>query len=305
MGAGRADKRCVHLWILLWCLMSSMGCSGVSTDPAWTVRMSGGGRLSVEGNDLYVDFSRRQAWTIRNIKYMGQEIVGEHGANGTVVNATPREGMDPNDPWIGTGHGKEVISSFTVLVDGKAHEFRKGRTLFGNTITIRKESILGPLGHTAHIAFPASGDSLIEKHSYTVLEDLRERFQFLYAFMHCNDNALDQWLAQLGNGEKLEGRAGRKDNKFSLDKVIKRITFYSEALGVGVAYVFPEVYDASKSFIWDRGSDNKLYSRPEIKAEDVKVGDRFEFQLKVIPFSADRTDWREAGWRLTWDDQTP
>ena len=160
---------------------------------------------------------------------------------------------------------------------------------------------MGPLGHTAQITFPESGDRIIEEHSYTVLEDLSERFRFVYAFMHCNSNALDQWLAQLGNGKELEGRAGKQNNKFSLGQDIKSVIFYSDVLSIGVAYVYPEVYkgaDTFKNSIWDRLRDNKLYFRPEVKSR-YKVGDDFEFVLEMIPFSAQPTEWKDTGRKLT------
>jgi len=274
----------------------------MSSNQVWTVRINSVDKLSVESNNLYVDFSRQQAWTIRNIKYMGQEIVGEHGANGSVVNATPRKGMNQKGHWIGTGHGKEKVTSFTIFVDNIPHEFQKGMTLSGKVITIRKKSIMGPLGHTAQITFPESGACIIEKHSYIVLEDLSERFCFIYAFMHCNNNALDQWVALLGHGKEQEGQVGKKDNKFSLKQDIERVIFYSEALNKGVVYIYPEIYrgaDTFKNSIWDRSHDNKLYFRPEVMDKNFKVGDRFEFRLKVIPFSAQRTNWKEIGRTLT------
>lgn len=292
------SERGAYSWILLPYLITWTAVSAMSSDQAWTVRMGAGDTLSVESKSLYVEFSKRHAWTIRNIKYMGQVIVGGPGANGTVVNATPGKGMNPKDPWYGTGHGKEDIKSFSVLVDNIPHEFQEGMTLSGKVITVRKESTMGPLGHTAQITFPESGDCILEKHSYIVLEDLNEGFRFVYAFMHSNNNALDQWLALLGSGKEQEGQAGKKDDKFGLGQDIKGIVFYSEALGKGVIYVYPEVYrgaDTFKNSIWDREHDNKLYFRPEIRDEDFKVGSRFEFHLKVIPFSAQQTDWKETG----------
>ncbi|MDA3925635.1 MAG: hypothetical protein PF904_13130 [Kiritimatiellae bacterium] len=118
------------VWSLVLSLIICMSVFAESSGQGWTVRMSTNQTLLVENANLHVDFAENQAWTIRNIKYMGEEIVGEHGANGTVVNATPGKGMDPNDPWIGTGHGKEVVKSFSVIVDGKPHKFQKGALFF-------------------------------------------------------------------------------------------------------------------------------------------------------------------------------
>lgn len=58
----------------------------------WTVRMfqkKQEDRFSVESRVLFVDLLQQHAWTIRNIRYRGDEIVGQHGANGSVINAKP------------------------------------------------------------------------------------------------------------------------------------------------------------------------------------------------------------------------
>ena len=284
--------------VVLVSFTACMGAFAASSDQVWSVRMSNKQTLSVESTNLHVDFSRKQAWTIRNIKYMGEEIVGEHGANGCVVNAKPKKGMDPKDPWIGTGHGKEEVTSFSVLVDNTPHELEAGKPFTCKVIILRKESKMGPLGHNAQITFPESGDCIIEKHSYTVLEDLNKGFNFIYAFMHCNNNALDQWLALLENGKEKEGQAGKKKNEFSLRRDIKGIIFYSEAMSKGVVYVYPEIYKGADTFrnsIWDRAHDNKLYFRPEVLGNNFKVGDKFGFCLKVIPFCAQQTNWKKTG----------
>ena len=80
----RKSGRSAYLWILLSYWITWGGGCAVASAQVWTVRMSGEDTFSVESRNLYVDFSKDQAWTIRNIKYMGQEIVGEYGANGTV-----------------------------------------------------------------------------------------------------------------------------------------------------------------------------------------------------------------------------
>ena len=210
--------------------------------------------------------------------------------------------MNPKDPWHGTGHGKEDVSDFKVFVDNIPHKFQAEKTYSGSVVMLRKESTMGPLGHTAQITFPATGDHIIEKHSYSVRDDFQERFRFVYAFMHCNTNALDQWLALLGGGKELEGKAGTQDKSFSLKQDIKGIIFYSEAHSAGVVYEYPEVYKGSDPFrnsIWDREHDNKLYFRPDIGPKDFKPGDRFEYSLKVTPFSAQQINWKETGRALT------
>ncbi|MBN1294208.1 MAG: hypothetical protein JXB48_20400 [Candidatus Latescibacteria bacterium] len=300
----RIWRHIAYMWFLLLFWVSFESGCGKSSDSneVWSVHIVGVDSLVVESRNLLVDFSKSQAWTIRNIKYMGKEIVGEHGANGTVVSAEPKKELNTTDRWHGTGHGKEDVSSFTVVIDNIPQEFHAGMTFSGNEIKLRKESIMGSLGHTAEITFPKTGDYIIEKHSYLVLDDFKERFYFVYAFMHCNANVLNQWLALLEGGKELEGKAGKQDNSFSLQQDIKAIIFYGEEPGKGVVYEYPEVYKGAGTFknsIWDREHDNKLYFRPDITVNDFNPGDRFEFVMKVTPFPAQPNDWKEKGRSLT------
>jgi hypothetical protein len=273
------------------------GDSALAGEATWTVRMvqkRQENRFSVESRALFVDFLEQHAWTIRNIRYRGDEIVGEHGANGSVVNAKPEADAKTKDPWIGTGHGKEKVQRLTILVDGQARPFEPGGTCSAQVVVIRKLSNLGPLDHEAEITFPASGDRIIERHAYTVVEDLGRRFNFVYAFMHCNNNALDQWLALAGKDNELTGRVSQDDGQFSLKQDARTVIFYGAAMQKGVVYAYPEVYEGEADFknaIWDRKGDNKLYFRPAV-GKKYGVGDRFEFRLQVIPFSAEPDDWK-------------
>lgn len=279
------------------------GDPALAGEATWTVRMvqdQKQNRLSVESDALFVDLLEQHAWTIRNIRYRGDEIVGEHGANGSVVNAKPEADANTKDPWIGTGHGKERVQRLTILVDGQELSYQPGETFSGQIVVIRKLSNMGPLDHEAEITFPATGDRIIERHAYKVVEDLGRRFNFVYAFMHCNSNSLDQWLALGRGGEELEGRVTQDDGQFSLKRDARTVAFYSAAMKKGVVYAYPEVYEGDHDFanaIWDRKGDNKLYFRPNV-GQKYGVGDRFEFRLQVIPFSAEPKDWKDRAKKL-------
>ena len=277
--------------------------SALADEAVWTVRMvqkKQENRLSVENRVLFIDLLQQHAWTIRNIRYRGDEIVGEHGANGSVVNAKPEADAVKKDPWIGTGHGKEKVRRLTILVNGKERPYQSGGTFSGQVVVIHKVSNLGPLDHEAEITFPSSGDRIIERHAYKVVEDLGRRFNFVYAFMHCNNNSLDQWLALTAGGKELEGRVGKGDGQFSLKEDARTVIFYSATMKKGVVYAYPEVYEGEPGFknaIWDRKGDNKLYFRPAV-GKKYRMGDGFEFHLQVIPFSAEPDDWKGKAKRL-------
>jgi len=164
------------------------------------------------------------------------------------------------------------------------------------------------------ISFAASGDHLIERHSYRIVEDLNERFNYLFAFMHENNNTLDRWLAILDEGKELEGKLPDKgDGGLSLESDVRGVILYSRMMKKGVVYVYPEVYrgaDKIESEVYEgstvhfgnsivnRKEDNKLYFRPEVKKMGYEVGDVFEYRLRVIPFLAAPTEWRSKGKEL-------
>lgn len=257
-------------------------------ESAWAVKQTQT-RVEFDSGSLFLDFEESCAWTMRNMKYKGRNIIIPAGWNGTVLQAKGK--------WFGTGHGGEQVKSLDILLNGVdivefdgASPVREARMI--------KESNIGPLDLRVEIVFPESGDRIVEKHTYTVVEELPGKFNFLYAFMHMNDNAFNQWLAILEAGEEVEGVAGKGDNKFSLGRDIKGLIFYNEAAETGVAYVYPEVYagaDSFKNSIWDRARDNKFYFRPEVLAKGYKPGDKFAFTIKVIPFQARPGDWRAKG----------
>jgi len=262
----------------------------------WTMKMSGSGTVTVTNTSLSVVFTSRNNWTISTIECQGQMVVGQFGSNGSVM-------RDVAGIWYGTGHGKETVSSFEVIVDGASREFVSGTVLTGTDVVLRKQSTMGYLDHEARITFPASGDRLIQEHDYVVREGYAANFRFLYAFMHMNCNDYNLWLAQLDGDQELEGQAGHMNNAFSLERDVKAVTFYSPSRGRGVSYVYPEVYPgddfsgaaAIKNSIWDRRHDNKLYFNPDLRRLNLNTGDRFGFRLDVIPFAAEATKWRDIG----------
>ena len=286
-------------------------------EAAWTIKMfrkDSGNWLSVENKTLYVDFMEEWAWTIRNIRYLGDEIVGEYGAHGSVVRVDT--GGGPKDYYyIGTSHGHERVNSSSIVVDGKKQQYKSGSTCYGKEIIIQKESSLGPFDHKMEITFPEKGNYIIEKHSYRVVEDLNERFSFLFAFMHELSTTFDFWLAVLPDWSELEGdQQKRIKGRISLGRDIKSIIFYSSTNTKGVTLVYPRVYKGADKLkvemkngskehfgtsIVDMNIGNsKLYFRPEVKKMRYKVGDTFEYSIKVVPFSAEPDEWKTKGKKL-------
>ncbi len=304
-------------------LFAWISCTSVVRDSdntkeaAWTIKMfqrEQGNWFSVESNSLYVDFMEEWAWTIRNIRYLGDEIVGEYGAHGSVVRVDT--GIGPKDYYyIGTSHGHEKVKSYSILVDGKKQQYKSGSTCSGKKVIIRKESNLGPFDHKMEITFPDSANYIIEKHSYKVVEDLNERFSFLFAFMHELNKEFGCWLAVLADGNELQGDLlKREKGRISLGRDIKTVVFYSQMMKKGVTLVYPQVYKGAgklkveikngstehfgTSIVDMNIGNSKLYFRPEVKKKRYKVGDTFEYSIKVVPFSAEPDEWKTKGKKL-------
>ena len=141
--------------------------------------------------------------------------------------------------------------------------------------------------------------------------------------MHENSKAFDQWLAVLPDGEELEGELrDTVPGRVSLGRDIKSVIFYSSTMKKGAAFVYPRVYKGagrlecemkegktkhfgtSISDMMAKVGNSKLYFRPEVKGMGYQVGDGFEYCIKVIPFSAEATGWRDKGRELATFDRS-
>jgi hypothetical protein len=292
--------------------------SGSTVNPreAWKVRMferDGGRWFCVENAALYIDFMEEWAWTIRNITYLEDEIVGEYGAHGSVVRMDTGTGRK-DYYYIGTSHGHEVVRRFVILVDGVELDYETGAECSGSEVVICKDSGLGPFDYEDRITFPASGDRITHQHTYRVVADLSQGFSFLFAFMHEFGSAFDQWRAVLAAGQVLEGVIpNRGEGGLSLESDVLMVTLYDQTAQKGVTLTYPEVYRGAGpvareayhgttghfgNVIVDRKQNNKFYFRPEVREMGYEVGDSFSFRVEMLPFSANPDGWRERAREL-------
>lgn len=292
----------MHQKITLAVLTLSL-CAPCFSEPVWQVTMSKGKTeriLTVSNRVLTVALSEKAYWTIREIRSGETLLVGAYGANGAVANVKPAaRPPDNKDSFMGTGHGFETISSYTVALDGRNVDLKVGEQLGARVVALTKASTIGPLDQIAVIEFPASGDRLIERTRLTANCTLADNLNFAYAYMHCNDNALTDWLAWLDADKTIEGRCVKDDNSFGLRCDVRAVALFGPEIGKGLVYAYPEVYagSAKGNFFWDRKRDNKLYFRPRIPGVINLTGDTVLYELTVMPFTATATDWREQAER--------
>jgi hypothetical protein len=285
------------------CLLLSFIAIAATGEPVWTVsRETGktGDRLVFASTALTVKLTEAQFWTLDSITAGGQELVGPTGANGAVCQISGPAGEKLEDPWIGTGHGKEVVRRFTIVADGNEVTVTPGQTVRGNEIVVTKESNIGPLDQVAVMTFPASGDRIFERATFTAGEDLAKRFRFVYGWMHSTGNGLKQYLVWRTPEKTESGETAGDDGKFHVNGDLRALAQFDPGTGRGIAYVYGDTYKANRhqgTRIWDRKQDNKVYFTPDFSAATLPQGKSATYELTVLPFTGVAADWQAAARR--------
>lgn len=258
--------------------------------------------LSITDGTISVDFRESTAWTIARMAFNDIQLVGPRGSQGTVITLDGKG-------FVGTGHGGEDVRRWIARCDGTEIQLDAGIELNGQEVVIVKESIIGPLEHRAEVVFPSEGNSILYRYSYRVREGIGD-LRRMYAFMHCVDNAFDKYMALLPDGTIREERLNRDDGTFTLGEDVKSVVYYNGGEQLGMAFVYPEVYPGARkwigrkkhfvgTFIWDRNYDNKLYFNSDAGEREYAVGDEFAYHLKLTPFTAGPSEWKETGKKLS------
>jgi len=245
------------------------------------------GVTTVSVGDYRVTFAEDSAWTLREAWYKERPLLLKTGWQQTVINVQVPNGQEP---WIGTGHGKERVESVELCVDGESHPLAERLALSGPAFTLSKHSRLGPYAHVSNVTVDAAG--ITEAFQYEVVEDA-SAVRFMYVFMHCFSNDTRDWIACLNDGSEVGGTF-LDDNSFSLHEVVRWIAVYEPANEWAALYVYPEPYDANgakANMFWNRPRDNKLYF--QILPEK-KLGKMFDYTVRLQAHTAPEADWKTA-----------
>ncbi|MFA9478759.1 hypothetical protein ACERK3_10670 [Phycisphaerales bacterium AB-hyl4] len=282
----------VHAQVLV---ASEAAAAPSSTGRAWLTESY----LHVAIGEYEARFAKASAWTLAAVSYRGEELLNETGAYQSVLNVeVEKTGDERPDPWIGTGHGKEVVVSLSLEVDGEPYALSEHETgpweRSGRSFTLVKESDLGPYRHTARVELNENGLS----------EDMHFEFQgpemsinFMYVFMHCFGKQLEQWYVERADGQRQHGTF-LSDNSFSLRRDIRWAAMYAPELKMGVVYAYPEAYAGDppdRNFFWNRPHHSKLYLRVMPPQGE---GVSFSYRVRLSGFEASNDDWNAVAERL-------
>jgi len=200
-------------------------------------------------------FRRDVAWTLTTLEVGGIALVTDSGFNGSVYRPV---GGD----WSGTGHGGESVLDWAVL-------------RAGDTVSVHKESTMGPLVHRA--AWEISRDRLLVRHEWDVPPGLPVP-QAFYGFMFCLPNA--------AVFPEDEDDADGELHDVELPAVLR-----PEGQRLDVELIAGEL---AGCFVWDRDVDNKLYALPDWGEGTVgmEMELRWSRPRSAIPRRTGRSRWQ-------------
>lgn len=207
---------------------------------------------------------------------------------------------------IGTVHGGELVRSVRLEVDGKPCVFVKDgklqeeakATYSGKALTLVKESVIGPLDHTATFRFRDGVEGYEAVHRFTSNAEMaRGHFaSYAYTFMHMMPLSFCDFMVDRGDGTTWEGRAEVKEEKdrMLINEPWKTLIAYSQEMKCGVVYNFP-ARTAAPNHVNVRGGKDKKWRAEPPRRDRWQPGESMELTLHVIPFAATPEEWKARG----------
>lgn len=255
---------------------------------------TGGPALQVSAGDYSMIFSEGKSWTFREISYKGKAVMSPTGAHQAVL----REKETPKgvDTFLGTGHRREQIESMEVIVfdqQGEViHTFPVEPDLKlneGDSYVVYKKSKfhseVGGLYYLHEAKITIGKDGIRQDFSFKAVADDYSNVDFMYAFMHMFPKTATSWLAG-DDQEIIDQGEFLADRSFTLNKDIRYLLVYDPQQKMGVAVIYPEVYQGyrKKNTFWNRERDSKHYLQVEPKKAK---GEEFSYSASLKVYDAE------------------
>lgn len=241
------------------------------------------GFFTLQTASYQVIFQAESAWTIDEIHYGGEPLAGPTGHYGTVL--VPEGGK-----WIGTGHtegGREIVHSVKLTVDGQETPIQVGTAVEGHDIELIKTSTIHKFDATHAITI--KDDEIVERAQLTATED--HDLSIMYLFMHCWPSETTKWIAELPDGEIIEGLL-ESDKDHAVDQDARWVAQYHPDRNLGLLCYTPKIAttETSKSFIWDQEHYHKYYVQHN-RGMSFAEGDELDFTMVVKIVPGETGDW--------------
>lgn len=241
------------------------------------------GELAIQTEQLSVLMSSEAGWTIRTLHYEGTPMFVPAGGQGAVFSL-------PGSKWFGSAmEGGEQPILLDVSVDGKTVASELPQSVTGETVTVKKASLIDKMAHVAETTF--EGDLFVQKHYFLALEDIQ--VTNFYAFIYSVTPDTDAWLAQPLEGEQIEGVFSISKAQLVNRDVAWAAQYDTETQkGLLCYYVTPFKGPGSATRIWDTENYHKHFSQPLTGM--IAAGTELSYTMVMKLFSSEEGQWKEA-----------
>jgi hypothetical protein len=243
--------------------------------------------------ELGVRLESRSFWTLYRIDYRGTRLcLDRWGSHYGSVAAFPDVG------FIGSGHTEnadEQVLDVKLIVDGQPVP-RPATELSCRQLVLEKQSRLRALVLNTRI----------EVRDNRIVEQVRLKAEqptpvkLIYHFMHPWTFTATEYLAELGDGSRVEGPF-IGDRKFRVDRATRWSAIYDGPSGKGaVTYVLDAPRDDDwRTRYWDisNGGYRKHYF-VTFMGKTVPAGREFLYRVVTVPFEAPQAKWKQEAQRV-------
>jgi len=243
-------------------------------------------KITINAGNYRITLEQTPAWTYREVSYNNSALLIPSGWAQTVLNIK----KPGDDQWIGTGHGREVVTSVELFEDEQSVPFFADEDTYDfpeeSVITIVKHSIVGPYAHKSVLELSRTG--FTQNYFFEVTGDT-SLVNYVYACMLIFPNEANKWIVGFADSRKLTGTLpGTKANEYTLqqDKVSwLSMRFSDSELAAVIVWSRPlDSRNQKGNFFVDRANDNKYYCQI---IPPLKPGEKIEYSLKMHCAEAD------------------
>lgn len=236
--------------------------------------------FTVSVGDYSMTIATAPACTIRSLSYKGKAVLIPRGWMQPVLNVA---GVGEAQ-WIGTGHGREVVSTLELTQNDAHVPFAAGKRNYagdeGAVMRLTKTSLIGPYAHRSVLELSAQG--LKQSYYFEVVGDCSE-VNYLYAFMLIFPKEAEQYRLVMADGAVVEGElpASDRHNHLPGHASISSLSMLFTESGIVAAFVPSEPYPVRNNrgnFFVARQQDNKFYCQV---VPPKTMGDTFEYHLTL------------------------
>lgn len=245
------------------------------------------GQFTVNTQGLAVTMSAKAGWTITSLDFDGNRLLVPAGSQGAVYQA-------PGGEWFGsTMKGGETPLLLAVSVDGRTLEGDLPETIAGESVTVRKASIIDKVAHVATTTFEK--DTMVQRHYFRVLQEVSANP--FYAFAYSVTPDMDQWVAQPLQGQLMEGAFSSSAANFVSQSIRWGAEFDLEK-GAGLVVYFPEATSGagSDTRFWDQPAYRKLLMQPT--SGKLEAGTEISSLMVLRPFMAGADNWKDVAGQI-------